>query len=57
MFGDKPICHIRMFIRHMWRVANGLDTAVLEGKFKFKSKCHVTGGGPGGVEALLPMSK
>jgi len=26
----KAICHIQKAIRHMWRVANGLDNAELE---------------------------
>ena len=27
VFRNKVICHIKMVIRHMWRVANGLDNA------------------------------
>jgi hypothetical protein len=29
MFGSKVIRHIKMAIRHMWRVANGLGNADL----------------------------
>ena len=29
VFGNKAIRHISTAIRHMWRVANGLDNAVL----------------------------
>jgi len=28
-FGNKVIRHIKMAIRHMWRVANGLDNAAI----------------------------
>ena len=30
-FGKSTIRHIQTVIRHMWRVANGLDNAGLEG--------------------------
>jgi len=30
MFQNRSIRHIQMGIRHMWRVANGLDNAALE---------------------------
>jgi len=35
MFENKSIRHIQMVICHMWRVANGLDNAVLDDSF-----CH-----------------
>jgi len=30
LFQNRSIRHIQMGIRHMWRVANGLDNAALE---------------------------
>ncbi len=32
VFRDKAICHIKMAIRHMWVVVNGLDNAILKAR-------------------------
>jgi len=56
VLGNKVIRHIKTAIRHMWRVANGLDNAAIKHTIFFqKSRKHTILAGQGGGGKCPPL--